>query len=231
MTVHTEITVGRRPLFDRTTAPAGPNPVPDTIREITSVLDLHLVDQRRRPLRPGPHRRERREDAGLSVAKFLRRSYIELDLAGLHDRILGLYRTAAPPWATARGYKNRPGRTTRLAPAGLFFRAAAPNAMWTRRARTHYLAPVRRTWPRFGVLLRCIENELKLHIAVHKDWWKLGILLCVVWAIECRLEGNNMLQNDGSAGHGRRVARRRPSSGSRGDWMVERRLNWPCLRR
>lgn len=73
---------------DSTTAPAGrePGADPETIREIASGL-FELIDRTcvARLAAQGLTVEKEDEDAGLSVAKFLRD--IELDLAGLHDRL------------------------------------------------------------------------------------------------------------------------------------------------
>jgi hypothetical protein len=39
-----------------------------------------------------------------------------------------------------------------------------------------------------------MDPELKLLDLLRKDWWKLGIVLCFIWAIECQLEGNSVLE-------------------------------------
>jgi hypothetical protein len=39
-----------------------------------------------------------------------------------------------------------------------------------------------------------MDKELKLLDLVRKDWWVLVIVLSVVWAIECHLEGNSVLE-------------------------------------
>jgi hypothetical protein len=39
-----------------------------------------------------------------------------------------------------------------------------------------------------------MDPELRLLDLVRRDWWVLLIVLCAIWAIECRLEGNSPLE-------------------------------------
>jgi hypothetical protein len=39
-----------------------------------------------------------------------------------------------------------------------------------------------------------MDRELRLLELVRKDWWVLLLVLCVIWAIECQLEGNSILE-------------------------------------
>jgi hypothetical protein len=39
-----------------------------------------------------------------------------------------------------------------------------------------------------------MDRELRLLDLVRKDWWVLDIVLCVIWAVECHLEGNSVLE-------------------------------------
>jgi hypothetical protein len=39
-----------------------------------------------------------------------------------------------------------------------------------------------------------MDRELRLLDLVRKDWWVLVIVLCIIWAIECRLEGNSVIE-------------------------------------
>ena len=39
-----------------------------------------------------------------------------------------------------------------------------------------------------------MDRELRLLDLVRRDWWILVIVLCVIWAIECHLEGNSVLE-------------------------------------
>jgi hypothetical protein len=36
-----------------------------------------------------------------------------------------------------------------------------------------------------------MDRELELLNLIRRDWWALAIAVCVVWAIECQLEGNS----------------------------------------
>ncbi len=39
-----------------------------------------------------------------------------------------------------------------------------------------------------------MDPELRLLDLVRKDWWVLVIALCVIWAVECQLEGNSAFE-------------------------------------
>jgi hypothetical protein len=39
-----------------------------------------------------------------------------------------------------------------------------------------------------------MDPELRLLDLVRRDWWVLVIALCITWAIECRLEGNSVIE-------------------------------------
>jgi hypothetical protein len=39
-----------------------------------------------------------------------------------------------------------------------------------------------------------MDPELRLLNLVRRDWWALLIVLCTIWAIECHLEGNSILE-------------------------------------
>jgi hypothetical protein len=39
-----------------------------------------------------------------------------------------------------------------------------------------------------------MDQELRLLDLIRKDWWFLVIVLCVVWAVECQLEGNSVIE-------------------------------------
>jgi hypothetical protein len=39
-----------------------------------------------------------------------------------------------------------------------------------------------------------MDPELRLLDLLRRDWWALAIVVCVVWAIECRLEGNSAFE-------------------------------------
>ena len=39
-----------------------------------------------------------------------------------------------------------------------------------------------------------MDQELRLLDLIRKDWWVLVVALCVVWAVECQLEGNRAIE-------------------------------------
>jgi hypothetical protein len=39
-----------------------------------------------------------------------------------------------------------------------------------------------------------MDPELRLLDLVRRDWWILVIVLCIIWAIECHLEGNSVIE-------------------------------------
>jgi hypothetical protein len=39
-----------------------------------------------------------------------------------------------------------------------------------------------------------MDQELRLLDLIRKDWWVLVVVLCVVWAVECQLEGNSAIE-------------------------------------
>jgi hypothetical protein len=39
-----------------------------------------------------------------------------------------------------------------------------------------------------------MDPELRLLDLVRRDWWVLVIVLCIIWAIECHLEGNSVIE-------------------------------------
>jgi hypothetical protein len=39
-----------------------------------------------------------------------------------------------------------------------------------------------------------MDPELRLLNLVRRDWWFLVIVLCIIWAIECHLEGNSVIE-------------------------------------
>jgi hypothetical protein len=39
-----------------------------------------------------------------------------------------------------------------------------------------------------------MDPELRLLDLVRRHWWLLVIVLCIIWAIECRLEGNSVIE-------------------------------------
>ena len=39
-----------------------------------------------------------------------------------------------------------------------------------------------------------MDPERRLLDLVRRNWWALLIVLCTAWAIECRLEGNSILE-------------------------------------
>ena len=110
-----------------TTAPAGPSPDTDAIREIASGL-FELIDRTcvARLAAQGLTIEKEDEEAGLSVAKSLRD--IELDLAGLHDRLgcLAFLDETEASFADVglldyvRATKTGPGRTTKPRSGGAF---------------------------------------------------------------------------------------------------------------
>jgi hypothetical protein len=39
-----------------------------------------------------------------------------------------------------------------------------------------------------------MDQELRLLDLIRKDWWVLVVVLCIVWAVECQLEGNSAIE-------------------------------------
>jgi hypothetical protein len=39
-----------------------------------------------------------------------------------------------------------------------------------------------------------MDPEPRLLDLVRRDWWVVVIVLCILWAIECRLEGNSVIE-------------------------------------
>jgi hypothetical protein len=39
-----------------------------------------------------------------------------------------------------------------------------------------------------------MDPELRLLDLVRRDWWILVIAVCIIWAIECHLEGNSVIE-------------------------------------
>jgi hypothetical protein len=39
-----------------------------------------------------------------------------------------------------------------------------------------------------------MDPELRLLDLIRRDWWVLVIVVCIIWAIECRLEGNSVIE-------------------------------------
>jgi hypothetical protein len=39
-----------------------------------------------------------------------------------------------------------------------------------------------------------MDPELRLLDLVRRHWWLLVIVLCIIWAIECHLEGNSVIE-------------------------------------
>jgi hypothetical protein len=39
-----------------------------------------------------------------------------------------------------------------------------------------------------------MDSESRLLDLLRRDWWVIVIVVCVVWAIECHLEGNSVFE-------------------------------------
>jgi hypothetical protein len=39
-----------------------------------------------------------------------------------------------------------------------------------------------------------MDPELRLLDLIRRDWWVLVIVVCIIWAIECHLEGNSVIE-------------------------------------
>jgi hypothetical protein len=39
-----------------------------------------------------------------------------------------------------------------------------------------------------------MDSESRLLDLLRRDWWVIVIVACIVWAIECRLEGNSVFE-------------------------------------